>query len=173
MSANSNRFDPCTLRFHLVVVIDESELVLIDIVRLIMRIVPVVIAAIKKDNRFLLTKRVTFDNEDKEYAPFAWNLPGGGIEFGETPEEALTREIKEELNIDVVIEAHVPKMFTQVRKRWQGIFILYLCRFDPKQTITLNDEAEEYGWFTIDEAKTIKSFPKTIAMMTEASKIKT
>lgn len=33
-----------------------------------------------------------------------WDLPGGKIEYGESPYEALTREIREELNIDVQIE---------------------------------------------------------------------
>jgi 8-oxo-dGTP diphosphatase len=138
-----------------------------------MRIVPVVIAAIKKGNRFLLTKRVIFDDEDRDYAPFAWNLPGGGIDFGETPEQALVREIKEELGIQVEILATAPKVFTQVRRNWQGIFILFLCQFYyPSQKIKLDYEASDFAWYSIEEAIKIKTFPKTIEMMKEASKIK-
>ena len=134
---------------------------------------PVVIAAIKKGNRFLLTKRVIFDDEDRDYAPFAWNLPGGGIDFGETPEQALVREIKEELGIQVEILATAPKVFTQVRRNWQGIFILFLCQFYyPSQKIKLDYEASDFAWYSIEEDIKIKTFPKTIEMMKEASKIK-
>ena len=55
----------------------------------------VVAAIIKKDNKILATQR--------GYGEFEglWEFPGGKIEEGETKEEALIREIKEELNADI------------------------------------------------------------------------
>src|SRR3989339_666643 len=66
-----------------------------------MKIVPVVISIIRKNNKYLITKRVVFDKEDKRFYPLVWNIPGGGIEFGETPENALIRETWEELGVEL------------------------------------------------------------------------
>ena len=58
-----------------------------------MKEIKVVAAIIQKENKILATKR--------GYGEFInmWEFPGGKIESGETKEQALVREIKEELNI--------------------------------------------------------------------------
>ena len=40
--------------------------------------------------------------------PFAWEFPGGKIEEGETPEACIVREIREELNLEVVVLGNGP-----------------------------------------------------------------
>lgn len=63
-----------------------------------MKTIDVVAAIIRRDNRILATQR--------SYGEFkhGWEFPGGKIETGETPEQAIVREIHEELDasIDVV-----------------------------------------------------------------------
>jgi len=136
------------------------------------KIVPVVIALIHKDNKFLLTKRVVTDSEDMDFYPFVWNLPGGGVDFGEEPIDALKREIKEELGVEIINIQYIPKIFTNIRKNWQGLFLSFICELKNTQDkIILNDEANEYGWFTLDSAIKLKTFPKTIEMIKEADKI--
>ena len=61
-----------------------------------MRTIEVVAAVIFRDDRIFVTQRGY-----GEYKDF-WEFPGGKIEEGEAPEEALKREIREEL--DTVIE---------------------------------------------------------------------
>lgn len=56
----------------------------------------VVGAAIKKDNKILAVQRSEQMTPSK-----LWEFPGGKIEKGETKEEALIREIKEELTLDI------------------------------------------------------------------------
>jgi 8-oxo-dGTP diphosphatase len=56
----------------------------------------VVAAIIKKGNLYLVTQR----NKDK-YMGLKWEFPGGKVEANETLQEALTREIYEELNINI------------------------------------------------------------------------
>ena len=58
----------------------------------------VVAAVIKKDNLYLITQR----NRNKHMG-LKWEFPGGKVEANETLQEALTREIHEELNIDINI----------------------------------------------------------------------
>ena len=55
-------------------------------------------AAILRDGRLLLVKR--------RCAPEAgcWNLPGGKVEFGESVAEAIKREIREEVGLDITLE---------------------------------------------------------------------
>ena len=60
-----------------------------------MKTIEVVAAIIKKDDKIFITKR--------SYGEFIdmWEFPGGKVEVGETQEEALIREIKEELELDI------------------------------------------------------------------------
>ena len=66
-----------------------------------MKVVEVVAAVIKKDNKILGTAR--------GYGHFKgmWEFPGGKPEEGETKEEALVREIKEELNADIKVDDYI------------------------------------------------------------------
>ena len=62
-----------------------------------MKTVKVVAAVIRKDNKIFATQR--------GYGNFkgGWEFPGGKVEDGETPEQALVREIKEELATDIEV----------------------------------------------------------------------
>jgi len=66
-----------------------------------MKVVEVVAAVIRKDNKILATQR--------GYGEFkgGWEFPGGKLEEGETKEQALIREIKEELNADIKVEDYI------------------------------------------------------------------
>ena len=63
-----------------------------------MKATDVVAAIIKKNNHYLIAKR----NREK-YMGLMWEFPGGKVEGSETFEEALSREILEELNISITI----------------------------------------------------------------------
>lgn len=60
-----------------------------------MKTIEVVAAIIKKQDKIFITRR--------SYGEFAdmWEFPGGKIELGESREEALIREVKEELELDI------------------------------------------------------------------------
>lgn len=132
-------------------------------------ITPVVIAAIIQGNKFLLTKRAHLDPEDKKLYHNAWQLPGGEMEFGETPQQTLQREMKEEINQRVEIISLIPKIYTEVRANWHGLFIVYLSRLKNKRTkIRLNNEASAYKWMNINEVTKVKTLPRTMEIIKDA-----
>ena len=81
-------------------------------------------ALIDSDGRVLLARRP----EGKAMAGL-WEFPGGKIAAGETPEAALIRELKEELDIDVSAACLAPFAFaSHAYERFHLLMPLYLCR---------------------------------------------
>jgi len=66
-----------------------------------MKTIEVVAAIIKHDNKIFVTRRSYGEFENM------WEFPGGKMEMGETREEALIREIKEELELDIDISKYL------------------------------------------------------------------
>jgi 8-oxo-dGTP diphosphatase len=61
--------------------------------------------------------------------PLKWEFPGGKIEKGESPEECLIREIKEELNLDIEIIRTFQSNFHSYSPDKEIELMPYLCRF--------------------------------------------
>ncbi len=134
----------------------------------------------KNDNKtleFLLTRR---HSPQKPSFHNRWQLAGGGLEFGETPEQALVREFKEELCVipeiiyprPIVLTSMWRKEITHYSKDIHLVLLTYLvsittqlpdCKADP--------ETNDLGWFTYDEIKCHDLLPKTLEFVDEALKI--
>ncbi len=90
---------------------------------------------------------------DRGVFPDQWALPGGGVETGERIEEAVRREVREELGVEVT-EAN-PLFFKDLlhEKTFPGgersliymVFLLFECRVSSA-VLTLNAEFSEYAW---------------------------
>ena len=84
----------------------------------------VAVAMVDVDNRVLLQQRP----EGKSMAGL-WELPGGKLNDGESPEAALVRELKEELGIDVTRSCLAPLTFASHRyEDFQLLMPVYACR---------------------------------------------
>ena len=82
------------------------------------------IALINNENEILLSKR-----PEKKHLSGFWEFPGGKVEEGETPEKALIREVKEELNIDINNKCIAPLSFSEFDyNSFQLLLLLYICR---------------------------------------------
>ncbi|PIZ62319.1 hypothetical protein CO051_05540 [Candidatus Roizmanbacteria bacterium CG_4_9_14_0_2_um_filter_39_13] len=123
---------------------------------------PVALAVIKKKDEYLFTLRVdTYKDLNGK-----WQIPGGGVDFGETPIEALHREVREELGIEVTVLQENPQVKTIMRKNWQGILLCYLCEMkDTTAKIVLNEEATEWKWMSLEELRAQESIPGCVDMV--------
>ncbi|MCF8010751.1 MAG: (deoxy)nucleoside triphosphate pyrophosphohydrolase [Clostridiales bacterium] len=77
-------------------------------------------AIIEKNGKILITQRPRTDK-----LSLKWEFPGGKVESGETPEECLVREIKEELNLDIKITGH----FMNSNYKYESGEIELICYF--------------------------------------------
>ena len=99
------------------------------------------------DNKILLLKRVKPSTDVLGF----WELPGGGLEYGETPNQALIRELKEETGLDIVI-IKPAYTFTKIREDYQTVGIGFLC-IPKNDHVRLSDEHTDYCFVTIEKAK--------------------
>ena len=82
------------------------------------------LALINDADEILLSKRP----QNRHLAGF-WEFPGGKVEAGEVPENALIREIKEELDISINDKCIAPLSFSEFDyKEFQLLLLLYICR---------------------------------------------
>jgi 8-oxo-dGTP diphosphatase len=116
-------------------------------------IIQVVCAIIEKGGKFLAARKATgLANEG------LWEFPGGKINKGESPEQALIREIKEEIDIEIKIQKCLsPVIYRYPEKSIQ--LIPFICTFtegSPKaleheQIVFVNDaEALKLDWAPAD-----------------------
>lgn len=107
---------------------------------------------VNSDNRALIVERA----HDDSFMPGYFELPGGKIDFGETAEEALTREAKEEVALDVeVVKPYSTFSYTAKQNTEHAIDIQYIVRADNTE-VKLSDEHESYKWIGADEIENFK-----------------
>ncbi len=82
---------------------------------------------------------------------YEWDLPGGGLDFGETTEECLRREIKEELNLNVdSIEENPSYFLTYIHHDRNRVNVIYKTKLKDYNFISTS-ECFEIKFFTIEE----------------------
>ena len=82
------------------------------------------IALINENDQILISKRPA-----KKHLSGYWEFPGGKVEKNEVPENAIIREVKEELDIDINNKCIAPLSFSEFDyKEFQLLLLLYVCR---------------------------------------------
>lgn len=118
-----------------------------------MKEIKVVAAIIQKENKILATKR--------GYGEFInmWEFPGGKIESGETKEQALVREIKEELNIEISVD----KFALDIEYQYPNFYLFmscFMCSIKEGSIELL--EHNDGKWITKEDLNTLNWLPADI-----------
>ena len=121
-----------------------------------MKTIEVVAAIIVSSGKIFATQRGYGDFKD------GWEFPGGKIEPGETPEEALVREIKEELKTDIkvgellhTVEYDYPKFHLTMH--------CFICELLSKEITLVEHEAAK--WLTAEELDNVDWLPADITII--------
>ena len=126
-----------------------------------MKQIEVVAAIIQKEGRIFATQRGY--GEWKDW----WEFPGGKMEAGETPVEALKREIREELSTEISVD----EFFRTVEYDYPTFHLTLHCYLCSLQTDALHlNEHEAAKWLTKDELDSVKWLPADLDLI-EALKV--
>jgi len=127
-----------------------------------------------ENNKVLLVHHRKFDK---------WTPPGGHLEENELPNEAVVREIKEELDLDVEIVPAYPSAFAgdsnatiipmpfHMDVETEGFDVphlgtfFYVKRVNPEQAMKHQaDELHNFGWFGLEDLENLKTFEQVRAL---------
>ena len=126
-----------------------------------MKTIKVVAAIIKKNDRIFATQRGYGDFKD------GWEFPGGKVEEGESPEEALVREIKEELDADI----RVGRLLDTVEYDYPDFHLsmkCFMCELISEEVILKEHEAAR--WLTRAELGTVDWLPADLSLIEKIKK---
>ena len=125
-----------------------------------MKRIEVVAAIIRKGGKIFATQRGYGDWKDW------WEFPGGKMEVGETPEEALRREIREELSTEIGVD----EFLCTVEYDYPSFHLTmhcYLCSL-ISEAMHLN-EHEDARWLAKEELNEVKWLPADIQVIEKLS----
>ena len=111
------------------------------------------IALIDADDQVLIAKR-----PNKKHLSGFWEFPGGKVEKGEIPENALIREVKEELNININNKCIAPLTFSEFDyNEFHLLLLLYICRRWVGEPMSM--EKNEIKWVKVNTLRQYKMPP--------------
>lgn len=130
----------------------------------------------KPKKQFIIVKGIVI-NSNKEFlvvrrnrewhleAHDKWEFPGGKVDFGETPETAIIREVKEESGYDTLVTRLIPKLLSF---KWvyddresQQILIAYVCELLGGEAILKDHGVSEIKWLKKEELLNLECLPGT------------
>ena len=126
-----------------------------------MKTVEVVAAVIRDQNRIFATQRGYGDQTG------GWEFPGGKMEKGETPQEALIREIKEELDTEI----EVGELIETVEYDYPKFHLKMHCFFcSVKQGNLVLKEHEAAKWLTLETLDSVDWLPADLSLIEKIRK---
>lgn len=106
---------------------------------------------VNNEGKFFLSKRGKKARNERGL----WEFPGGGLEFGESFENTIHRELMEEFGITVEIIRQISTfnhLIPDEKQHW--VAVAFLCKHKSGTPKILEPEkCDEIGWFTFEEIK--------------------
>ena len=127
-----------------------------------MKSIEVVAAVIVRGGRIFATQRGYGDFKD------FWEFPGGKIEAGESREDALKREIKEELDAEISVDSFLQTVEYNYPK-FHLILHCFLCSLKTKKVHLLEHESSK--WLSADELDSVNWLPADNSVIQQLKQI--
>ena len=121
------------------------------------KMVVVVKGVIINEGSMLIVQRASDDEVGRE----TWESVGGNVDFGEDLEQALAREVQEEVGLTVIVEKILYATTFKTDLRRQVVLLTYLCRSESRAVI-LSEEHSNFSWVTKEQAR-IRLTPEIIS----------
>ena len=106
-------------------------------------------------DKYLFIKKVSNGSKNQGY----WELPGGGLNFGELPEDGLTREVREETGLNIAVLKPIITWSFLKNNNKQVIGITYLCEAKDEK-VTISEEHEDFAWVKKEDFDNIDLLPE-------------
>ena len=126
-----------------------------------MKRISVAAAIIMRDGLILATERGYGDYKDQ------WEFPGGKLEEGETGEEAIVREIREELDAEIEVESHL----CTVEYDYPSFHLsmqCFICSLVGEKLVLL--EHEDMAWLEKEKLDSLRWLPADVLVVDEIKK---
>lgn len=122
--------------------------------------ITVFVGIVIRDNKLLMVKRHEPEAKD---AHFKWEIPGGKVDFGEEPHDAIIRELIEETGVKVKVKRLLPEVFT---KNWdypwgvqQTLLFAFECEFISEGERIDDHHVQDVEWVPLEEVKNRERLP--------------
>lgn len=124
-------------------------------------------AFIINEGKLLLIKK----SENAPVEPNKWEVPGGRIKFGESVEDHIKREVKEEVGIDIEVGEpfDIWTFFYETTQNTDKIQVVAVARFCKPKSLNINfldhdetDYISEYCWVPVQEVMKYDLIPNMI-----------
>lgn len=126
----------------------------------------VVVGLVIKKGKVLMVQRNEPEAKD---AHLKWEFPGGKVDFGETPEQAVVREIQEETGIVCKVKRFLP---VTVTTNWEyswgtqhTIIIGFECEFVSVENRKEDHHVEDIEWVALDEVLKRDNLPGSVEFL--------